>query len=325
MDIFLDILKYELPEVLPNGYKKLKTQLGDIICGPGFLEQLTEQNEVNAALVSAFHPQYGATKEKFKTEEAITNFMSLETLGISENDAKEEDDVEAMKQFKSTIEFNEEEKRYYVSWPYNTKNPNIANNFWLSYKRLESTWHRLKKQNRIKEYHEIIEDQLARGIVEEVPFDDINEVIMGKEGELNNYLPHRDVIKEDHNTTKTRIVFDGSAHGRNCDSFNDSLYIGPNYLKDLVGILLRLRLPKHLLLGDLEKAFLMIGLKEKDRNMVRFLWLKDPNLPPTLDNIRVFRFLRLPFGISSSPFLLMASIEHHMEQYVDLPESEVAA
>ncbi len=44
------------------------------------------------------------------------------------------------------------------------------------------------------------------------------------------------------------------------------------------------------LLGDIEKASLAIGLEESDRNVVKFLSVKNPLPPPIADNIVVYRF-----------------------------------
>ena len=49
-----------------------------------------------------------------------------------------------------------------------------------------------------------------------------------------------------------------------------------------------------------------------DRDVTRFFWFKNPNLPLSDDNTQIYRFKRVPFGVVSSPFLLGATIRHHL-------------
>ncbi|GFR33022.1 integrase catalytic domain-containing protein [Trichonephila clavata] len=63
----------------------------------------------------------------------------------------------------------------------------------------------------------------------------------------------------------------------------------------------------------MKQAFLQILLNEEDRDVAKFLFSNDnfdESQPPS-----VYWFTRVLFGISSSPFLLSATIKHHLKKY----------
>ena len=77
--------------------------------------------------------------------------------------------------------------------------------------------------------------------------------------------------------------------------------------------MLRFRNHKVAIVGDIEKAFLMVHMAEADKDVLRFLWVDDISKPEP--QVITLRFRLVVFGLSSSPFLLNATIKHHMEQY----------
>lgn len=89
---------------------------------------------------------------------------------------------------------------------------------------------------------------------------------------------------------------------------NDCLDAGPSLNPDLVETLLRFRRWQVGFTADISKAFLQISVREEDRDVHRFLWQDG-------DKVRTMRFLRVPFGNKSSPFLLNATIKHHLQQF----------
>jgi len=86
--------------------------------------------------------------------------------------------------------------------------------------------------------------------------------------------------------------------------------VGPN----LCGILLRLRLYPIVLLSDIEKAFLQVGIQEPDRDLTRFLWFKDVD-NVSVSEYNVYRFCRVPFGMVCSPLLLAATVKFYLKQF----------
>lgn len=92
----------------------------------------------------------------------------------------------------------------------------------------------------------------------------------GEFGEVH-YLPHHPVVLQDKQTTKVRVVYDASAREKVGPSLNDCLYSVPSLSETISDILIRFRCHKTALVGDIEKAFLMISVAEDDRDALRFL------------------------------------------------------
>ena len=80
-------------------------------------------------------------------------------------------------------------------------------------------------------------------------------------------------------------------------------------------ILLRFRQSKYGLTADIEKALLNIVLDEEDRDFTCFFWLSGPEHPSSAFD--VYRFKRILFGASSSPFILNATLDKHLKQFDD--------
>ena len=205
----------------------------------------------------------------------------------------------------------QEAGRYVVKWPWRLDAPELPDNFGQAYGRLSSLLKRLRREpEKLEMYDGILKEQMQKGIIEEVD--------EHQSSSRQHYLPHHCVAK-DSTTTKLRLVYDASARlSSTSPSLNDCLYRGPVLLPDLAGVLLRFRLNKIAISSDVEKAFLQLSLAEEDRDVTRFLWVRDVSQPPSGSNLLTYRFCRVPFGVISSPFLLAATIKHHLLA-VDMP------
>ncbi|CAL1281583.1 unnamed protein product [Larinioides sclopetarius] len=64
--------------------------------------------------------------------------------------------------------------------------------------------------------------------------------------------------------------------------------------------------------SDIKAAFLQIEIHEDDRDYTRFFWSERPT---TEENLQVFRLTRVLFGVTSSPFLLNATIKYHLKRW----------
>uniref|UniRef100_A0A914Y521 Uncharacterized protein n=1 Tax=Panagrolaimus superbus TaxID=310955 RepID=A0A914Y521_9BILA len=215
------------PKQLDNGFFELETIFGPLLCG---------KREKTAA------EQFESSVNTIQTSEIkefdISQFWSLEGIGITE-DVTSTDDQKAKEHFKKTVT-RAEDGRYIVRFPVKDTLQDLHNNYHLSFKRLQQTFHRLKKIQDVTllpKYNKIFLDQLEKMMIEEVSESTPT-------GPYVHYLPHHPVITPDKATTKLRIVYDGSAKTPNGKCLNDYLLRGPVLLPDLCGTLLRFRTPK---------------------------------------------------------------------------------
>lgn len=92
-------------------------------------------------------------------------------------------------------------------------------------------------------------------------------------GDHTFYMPHKPVIRESTSTTKVRMVFDASAKPHLlANSINECMYTGLPLQPLLWDILIRACMSTHLVLADIQKAFWQIGVREEERDILRFLF-----------------------------------------------------
>ena len=234
---------------------------------------------------------------------------SLDVLGVEDRGEKDQSTIYAEFQESTT---RKEDGRYEVAVPWIPGAVLSNTNEEPSRKRLHNVNRKLKQNQQLKDvYEKIVHEQLKDGVIEKTKESSTSERVF--------YMPHKPVIKENASTTKVRMVFDASARPHpTANSVNECMHTGPPLQPLLWDILIRARMSTHLLLADLQKAFLQVGLKEDDRDAFRFLF--DIN-----GQVEHLRFTRVPFGVESSPFMLGATLQHHFnlqpEEYQNTIES----
>ncbi|XP_063538069.1 uncharacterized protein LOC134747373 [Cydia strobilella] len=291
----------------------INTDFGWMIAGK------VQQEEKNNTLSVIMYCQcqgsvipYFVTPDLPLREPDIRFLWALESIGIVDS-PKITREEEAIKHFNETVKY--EDKRYQVKWPWITYPPDLPTNYGLAYGRLSSLIRRLE-QDAMEEYDSILREQLTAGVIEVI---DPSEIV--SKTHPVHYLAHHIILPKG---KKGRVVYDGSAKLKNSKSLNECMYRGPSMLEDLTALLLRFRVNKIGITADVEKAFLQVGLQQEDRDVTRFLWLKDPKQGVTEKNLLHLRFCRVPFGVISSPFLLTATIRHHLSQGDQNLMSEIA-
>ncbi|XP_044174254.1 uncharacterized protein LOC122957873 [Acropora millepora] len=278
----------------PESLVAVESYFGWIITGPvdsyskhtSAMLTMVENNEVTASL---------------------RRFWELESIGIVEavNPTMSQEEQLAVNDFNDGLNFDG--KNYEVRLPWKRDHPKLENNYAQAVKRLESIERKLKRDpEKAEAYTTAINQYVEKGFAEEVL-----DLTSG-DGSVR-YLPHHAVFRADRQTTKCRIVFDASAREQDSVSLNDCVLPGPVLQPHLASVLIRFRTHRIGMMADVQKMYLQIKLSPKDQDVHRYLWryLKTDEAP------KVYRMLRLIFGVNSSPFLAIATVNAHVNKYAE--------
>ena len=197
---------------------------------------------------------------------------------------------------------------YVVRFPWKTNHPILSPNLVICERQARALARKLGRQpNLLQLYGNIINEQEQRNFIERVSSTDLPN------SKRIHYIPHHPV-KKNSLTTPVRIVYNCSCRqSRKHASLIDCLMVGSPPLIDTANILLRFRLHNYALSTDIEKAFLHVKLAECDRDFTRFFWLSKQNDPES--EFVTYRFKVVLFGSTSSPFMLHATLDYHLNSY----------
>ncbi|UYV78708.1 hypothetical protein LAZ67_16002504 [Cordylochernes scorpioides] len=201
----------------------------------------------------------------------LENLWKLDAIGVSDAEVEKKTQslqAEIEEHFAHTTT-RDIEGRYEVALPWVQDKERIPSNKDLAENQLRSVRRKLEEVGDMKEYGQIFEEWMKQGIIEYAREDKLDGV---------HYLPHRPVYKRNSQTSRIRPVFNASARKR-------------------VGVS-----------SDIEKAFLQIGIKEEDRDYLRFLWHTEDG------RLITYRHKRVVFGITTSPYLLKATLSLHLDK-----------
>ena len=196
----------------------IKSKLGWLLSGP--IEAMAVNNLVSSHMIVV--DDVDDTIDLQTNDHlalALRFFWETESLGINP-DYPDQDNMP----FLRNIEFVQ--GHYQVGLPWKKDTAEVQDHFNLSLNRLKLLHTRLlRKPELLKEYDHAIKEQLANGIIKpanqsSAMFEACNSLI--------HYLPHHAVVRQDRETTKLRVVYDGSAREKNgSPSLNDCLLTGP--------------------------------------------------------------------------------------------------
>ena len=216
-----------------SGLVAIKSKIGSLVSGP-VVQLLCLQN-------------FPEAEAQLNVE--VKKFWDLDSAGIR-------DDEITVCEKHGEVEFKK--GRHEVGLLLKESYPAVEDNFDQCCNRLWKLKERLdKKPEHLKQYNDIIQDQLnqeAFEVVDEEPSDE--------------------ECSED--GMKFRIVYNASAKGKNGVSLNYCLYKGPNMSPMLYDLFLNFKTQPIAITADIAKAYLQISVKEHHRNLLRFYGLIIP-------------------------------------------------
>ncbi|XP_057339521.1 uncharacterized protein LOC130677020 [Microplitis mediator] len=162
--------------------------------------------------------------------------------------------------------------RYTVRLPFNNNVSKLGTSYSSALRRFQSLEKRLVQDKEIgNEYTNFLQEYI-----------DLGHMSLATESNAEDsgfYLPHHAVVKKDSLTTKTRVVFDGSAKTSSGISLNDALMVGPKLQDDLFILLIRYRSHTIVLTADIEKMYRQIQVHPDDTKYQKILFRSNPSKP----------------------------------------------
>ncbi|XP_070385218.1 uncharacterized protein [Dermacentor albipictus] len=295
-------------DIATGNVKRLGEKLVAMETAFGWTLHGTEStSSVATFLTSTGVMRVGVTTAPDEISRQLKSFWDLEHIGIVDDAQLTTKDDSVLRAFEETI--TQKNGRYQVALPWKENASDLTDNKSIASHRLHSlTAKLLRHEEIILDYDQAIRNYLQAGHAEEA-----NELGESPLGPIY-YMPHRGVVRPGSETTKLRVVFDAFSKAAGKLSPNDVLFAGPNLNPNLADIVIRFRVHNVAIMSDIEKAFLQIELAESERDAVRFLWYQStPRQGDALPPIKEYRMTRVPFGVTCSPFLLAATLSHHLK------------
>nr|XP_033204714.1 uncharacterized protein LOC117165426 [Bombus vancouverensis nearcticus] len=166
----------------------------------------------------------------------------------------------------------------------------------MAMKRLISLCRRFQRDKRFEaDYRAVIQEYVELGHMTKITTDNCTDD--------GYFLPHHGVIKESSQTTKLRVVFDGSAPTTTGVSLNDVLHTGPKLQDDLFFILLRFRSHQYVITGDVEKMYRQFLVRPEDRKFQQILWRNSDG------EVDSYQLNTVTFGLSAAPDLAIRCLK----------------
>lgn len=273
-------LRLEGKRQLKNGIILKNTVFGWIITGP--LNVSSVANHFAGNFQAYNLSELNESIQKFWKDEDYrkpNRFYTDEEAKVEEN-------------FQTTF-VRDENGKFEVSIPFNSKVEQLANNYNSALHQFLNLEKRLAKNPELrKQCKYFMQEYIDRGDMS--PVDIAND----RPNHPVFYFSYHPVMKSDSTTTKVRIVFNGSLKTASGLSLNDTQCIGPNIQTDTSSLLMKFRIPEIVATADIAKMYRMFKITESQRSLQRIIYRSHPT-----DPIQVWQLNTVTYGTRAASFL----------------------
>lgn len=259
-----------------------KTKLGWVVSGKLLFSDQQHNNSITCLSMETINNNV----ERFWH---VDEFVSQKSNFLTDDEQYCED------YFTNTTE-RSETGRFIVRIPLKPTINNLGNSYQVALNRLKALENRFARDAGLKaRYVNFINEYVALGHMTKIDKDNSQT--------QSFYLPHHCVMKESSDTTKLRVVFDGSCKLDEGLSINQVQFVGPQLQNDIFSIITKFRVYPFVLTGDIEKMYRQVLVHPDDRRYQRILWRENPQQPPD-----VYELNTITYGLTASPFLAIRSL-----------------
>lgn len=190
-------------------------------------------------------------KGKAKPQVDLSDFWKLEHLGVTEDkNTNTFAEAKAVQLMRDQTFYVPEEKRWYTRLLWKDEPERLESNYNKAYAVMASMEKRAIKFGYVDQINDAYNALINSEFSEPVPRAEISDV------DKIYYLETHAVFKDKEGTTKVRLVMNASSKSAlDGLSLNQLLYQGPDYLPQLVHVLLRFRADVHVVALDIRSLF----------------------------------------------------------------------
>lgn len=260
--------------------------------------QKTRLGWVIGGSVSSPQPRKSISCNLSNLEKLLTRFWEVEELAEVPNSSLVED-CPMERHFRQTTR-REPDGRFVVALPFKVDSTTLGESRSRAIIMLNSLLKRFERDTQLEtQYCAAMQQYLDKGYMSIVDNEDLND---------GYYMPHHAVIKNSSLTTKTRIVFNCSAPTSTGVSLNELLHKGPTIQNSTFIIHVRFRTFPIVVMGDIEKMYLQVKVREQDRKFQRAMWRHNGKIVTLQSNT-------LTFGETPAPYLAIRCLQELAQEH----------